>query len=154
MSKSVQDVSDALHEAAGPTILDVIRDCYPEFLAASWQAWRVFLAVVFGLPVSETDQALVRRCTGRQTYLVGPAREVWLIIGRRGGKSRITALLTTFLACFRCYVLAPGERGVVMVIAADRRQARIVKRYIGALVHAVPMLAALIVNETKEAIDL
>ena len=150
----VQDVTSAVEKTAGPTIIDVIRDWYPEFLADSWRAWRVFLSVVFGLPVPESDEAVIGRCTGREPQLVGLPREVWLIIGRRGGKSRITALLATFIACFKRYLLALGERGVVMVIAADRRQARIVKRYVAALLHAVPMLAALIVNETKESIDL
>lgn len=37
-----------------------------------------------------------------------------------------------------------------MVIAADRRQARIVKRYIAAMLHGVPMLERLIASETIE----
>jgi hypothetical protein len=63
-------------------------------------------------------------------------------------------LLAVFLACFRTYQLAPGERGIVMLIAADRRQARVVKRYVSALLHAVPMLHALIESDQKETINL
>ena len=78
------------------------------------------------------------------------------MIGRRGGKSRFAALVAIFLACFRDYrtVLAPGERGVLMIIAADRRQAQVVKRYISALLQAVPMLAAMVEHETRESIVL
>jgi hypothetical protein len=143
-----------LRRSTGPTILDVVRDFFPEFLSDSWQAWRVFLSAVFGVPIPAINDALFRRCTARQRHPEGLAREVWLIIGRRGGKSRVTALLATFLACFQRYELAAGERGVLMVIAADRRQARIVKRYIAALIHSQPMLTALVVSETKEAITL
>ena len=50
--------------------------------------------------------------------------------------------------------LAPGERGVFMVIAADRRQARVVRRYISGLLHSTPVLEQLIARETKIAIEL
>ena len=52
------------------------------------------------------------------------------------------------------HILAPGERGVLMIIAADRRQAQVVKRYVSALLQAVPMLAALVEHETRESIVL
>ncbi|MGH7536526.1 MAG: hypothetical protein ACREMG_13235, partial [Gemmatimonadales bacterium] len=96
------------------------------------------------------------RHTERQVAPVTPSRESWVIVGRRGGKSRIAALVAVFLACLRDYsgVLAPGERGVVMVIAADRLQARVVLRYIVGLIDDVPELRALVVNRRKESLDL
>lgn len=145
--------------AIGPTILDVMAD--PALLgrwfsADAWAPWRAFLAALFGLPMSEHQAALVRRCTGRQQLSQVPAREAWVVVGRRGGKSRIAAAVAVFLACFRDYraAQAPGERGVVMVIAADRRQARVVFRYITGLLEAVPMLARLVEGRTAESIDL
>ena len=112
------------------TILEAMRD--PALFApwftpeAPWWAWRAFLAVLFGLPLSGDEAASVRRHTGRQALPTAPAREAWLVVGRRGGKSRIAALVAVYLACFRDYrsALAPGERGTVMLLAADRRQAR------------------------------
>ena len=50
--------------------------------------------------------------------------------------------------------LTPGELGTVMVIAADRKQARVIYRYATALLHEVPMLKAMIQRETAEAIEL
>jgi hypothetical protein len=84
------------------------------------------------------------------------AREAWVIVGRRGGKSRIAALVAVYLACFRDYrgVLAPGEVGTLAVIAADRRQARTVMRYITGFLEAIPMLKALVVNQAREAVEL
>ena len=41
--------------------------------------------------------------TGRALPPTTPARETWLVVGRRGGKSRIAAAVSVFLACFRDY---------------------------------------------------
>src|SRR5207248_2534479 len=51
-------------------------------------------------------------------------------------------------------ILAPRERGTVAIIAADRRQARVVFRYITGLIDACPMIAKLVVNRTAESIEL
>lgn len=130
---------------------EVFAAAYP---GASWDAWRAFLAALFGLPASGPHAEIIRACTGRQTLPAQSAREAWMIVGRRGGKSRVAAFLAVFAACFRSYRLAAGERGVVMVLAADRKQARVIFRYVVALLDAVPMLAALVEDKTKESITL
>ena len=95
-------------------------------------------------------------CTGRRTWPTVSARELWCIVGRRGGKSRIAALFAVDLACFRDYhsILAPGERGLVMLLAADRRQARVLMGYISAFLDQAAPLKAMIASQTKESIDL
>jgi hypothetical protein len=50
--------------------------------------------------------------------------------------------------------LAPGERGTVLVLAADRKQARVIMRYVRGLLTRVPMLARKVVRETAESFDL
>ena len=142
------------------TILDALHD--PElfgrwFEGDDWRAWRVFLAALFGLPIAESDMPLYQRCTGRSAPQTAPATEAWMVVGRRGGKSRIAALVALFLATFRDYrpYLAPGEVGVLPVIAAGRKQARTVMRYMTRLINAVPMLHQMLAAEpTKEAIEL
>jgi hypothetical protein len=133
-----------------------LERAYPEFLDESWRAWRAFLYALFGLPLDDAALALFQAHTGRTTAPTGQAREAWLPIGRRGGKSRITALLAVFLACARDYteLLAPGERGIVMLIAADRRQARVLHRYIAALLAQRPEFAAMVERQTAEALQL
>jgi hypothetical protein len=124
---------------------------------ATWKAWRVFLRALFALPLlSPGDRAIYQRHTGRSTTPKAQAREGWLVVGRRGGKSFIVALIAVFLACFRDYrsYLAPGERATVMVLAADRKQARVVMRYVTALLENVPILARLIERIGTESIDL
>ena len=50
------------------------------------------------------------------------------------------AVVAVFLACFNDWrpYLGPGERGAIMIIAADRKQARVILRYIKGLLQAVP----------------
>lgn len=140
---------------AGPTIRDVLTDCFGSvFGDGSWTAWRSFLAAVFALPMSEAEADVYRRCTGRTALPAVPAREAWMIVGRRGGKSRVAALLAVYLGCFRRYRLAIGERAVVAVIAADRSRARVIFRYVAGLIKSVPMLRATIARETAEEIEL
>jgi hypothetical protein len=97
-----------------------------------------------------------RACTGRATAPVAAFIEAFLVCGRRAGKSFILALTAVYLACFRVYTahLAPGERATVLIIAADRKQARVIFRYLRALLRDVPMLATMIERETAESFDL
>jgi hypothetical protein len=80
------------------------------FRGESWTAWRAFLMAAFGLPMDDSSQELFRVCTGRAAVPTGQISEAALIVGRRGGKSRILALIAVYLACFRGYAhhLAPG----------------------------------------------
>lgn len=141
-------------------ILQAIAD--PQLFApwfrtgASWDAWRAYLAALFGLPMTDEQAAIYRAHTGREALPDSPSDESWLVVGRRGGKSFNMALVAVFLGAFREYRqhLQPGERATVMVIAADRRQARVILRYVRGLLHNVPMLAQMVERETTEAFDL
>lgn len=125
------------------------------FQGSSWIAWRAFLAALFALP-QEDGGIIYRAATGRQSLPEKPFSEADLIVGRRGGKSRVLALIAVFLACFRDYApyLAPGEVATVGVLAANRSQARSIFRYVSGLLKAVPLLAPLIDDETNEMITL
>lgn len=142
------------------TVVEAMTD--PEWFgphfepAESWAAWRAFLAALFALTMSEAEVEIYRAATGRTRPPSAPAAEAWLPIGRRGGKSRILALIAVYLAAFRDWrrYLAAGERGVVQVIATDRRQARSIFRYARALLIDTPLLAPLVENETAETLEL
>jgi hypothetical protein len=128
----------------------------PHFKGGSWAAWRTFLAALFALPMSDDQLARYRAHTGRQEPPSEPFKEAALVIGRRGGKSRVLATIATFLATFRDYqpFLAPGEVATVAVIAANRQQARSIFRFTQGLLTAVPMLRAMIEDETADSITL
>jgi hypothetical protein len=121
----------------------------------TWHAWRAFLCALFGLSMSDAELELFTRCTGRDTAPVAAFIEAFLVCGRRAGKSFILALTAVYLACFRVYTdLAPGERATILIIAADRKQARVIFRYLAALLRDVPMLSAMVERETSESFDL
>jgi len=139
-------------------IIDCLKDPNifgRQFKGKSWRNWRFFLRALFGLKLGPKSMAVFQQHTERKS-LPKKVTEAWLVVGRRGGKSIIAALIAVYLACFRDYsrVLAPGERGTLMVIAADRRQARVIMRYIIGLMESVPMLASLIEAKRSESIDL
>ena len=122
------------------------------FVGESWNTWRTVLKAAHALPVTEDERAMLERLTGRETLLDVPCRELWLLLGRRSGKSIIAALLAIYATTCRSYALAPGEVGVFMVIAADRKQARVIKRYVSGLLRSHPSLEVLVEKETAEAI--
>lgn len=122
----------------------------------SFDAWFAFLAALFGLPMTDEQFAIYQKHTGRQERPTEPTDEAWLIIGRRGGKSFTAALVAVYLACFYDYqqYLAPGERGTVLIIAADKKQARSILRYISAMLNNIDMLKDMVTRETADAFDL
>jgi hypothetical protein len=114
------------------SILDALTDpdlFAPHFKGPSWTGWKAFLAALFALT---------------------------LIVGRRGGKSRVLALIATYLACFRDYAphLAPGEVATIAVLAANKAQARSIFRYVIGLLKAVPLISPLMEDDNTETITL
>jgi hypothetical protein len=141
------------------TILEAMKDPNlfgPWFTGPSWNEWKAFLAALFGLHMGPNRAARFRRHTGRKTIPTKQAKEAWMVVGRRGGKSIIAALNAVYLACFRDYTpfLAPGEVATVMVLAADRKQARVIMRYAAGFFDNIPMLSAMVVRRTRESIEL
>src|SRR5262245_24085474 len=106
----------------------------------TWKAWVAFLAALFALPMDEEQLAIFRRHTGREVPPGVPQNEAWLVVGRRGGKSFIVALCAVYLAAFRDYrpFLQQGERATIAVFAADRKQARIIMRYVRGMLMQIP----------------
>jgi hypothetical protein len=128
----------------------------PLFAGASWHPWKTFLRALFALPLTGAELDLYQRHTERQAPPQQPFNEAALVIGRRGGKSRVLALVAVYLATFRDYTshLAAGEVATVAIIAADRRQARVIFRFITGLLDAVPMLRGMVDDQTAETINL
>jgi hypothetical protein len=143
--------------------MNIIEACqHPEIFAPwfkrpeTYAGWFAFLTALFGLPMDEEQLELYRRHTGRTEPPTEAQKEAWLVIGRRGGKSFHMALIAVYLACFREYsqYLAPGERATILTIATDRRQARVIMRYIAAMLNNIPVFQAMVQRETADSFDL
>ncbi len=123
------------------------------FDGPSWEPWKD-VARVLGGGDAPRNEDLVRRCTGGRPLPTDPVREAFLICGRRAGKSYFTAALATHQACLERYVLKPGEMGTLMVLAADRKQARVLMRYIKANFQNSELLSHMIARDTQTEIEL
>ena len=120
----------------------------------TYRAWLALLGGALGCaPDDPQAAATFRALTGREPLPV-PVRELWLAVGRRGGKSRAAAALVVFLALLKKWRLAPGEVGVVMVLANDRTQAKVAFRYVRGLLEAHPVLARELLSVTNDTLTL
>ena len=126
------------------------------FGGESFAAWRALLGGFYGLALSDDDLATWCSLTGRTEAPQGPHDELWLAVGRRGGKSHAAALVAVYEAAFRDHrpKLARGEVATVMLLAADRKQARTLLRYVRGLVLENPMLRQMVQRETAEGLEL
>jgi len=122
----------------------------------TWAAWRVFLKGVFALPMTEGELKTYRECTGRDGAPAKPIGEAFAIVGRRGGKSFISAVIACFLALFYDWTpyLAPGETVWILVIATDRPQARNILGYIKGILQVSPMFKGMIEKDLTWEITL
>lgn len=141
------------------TIRDLMNDDQlfgQHFGGDTWNAWRALLSGFYGLELTEQEAHLFKRLTRREKLPTKEHDEIWIIAGRRGGKTNIAALLAVFEAVFNDHKskLALGERATVMILAADRKQARSAFRYVQGLLNENPMFKSLIVREDKETIEL
>lgn len=121
----------------------------------SWDVWRAMLIAALGEPLKPTERELFKRFTGREREPGRMIEEAAFIIGRRGGKDRASSVLASYIAsCCEHQNLSPGERGVVLLIGADQRQASITLGYIVAAFERSPVLRKLIDGQTADTLSL
>jgi len=122
----------------------------------SWDAWRIMLIAANGENLNADERQIFLRFTGREREPGQRIEEAEFLIGRRGGKDRAASVLATYLAAFVNWsrVLAKGERGLVLCIGPDQRQAQITRDYIEGVFDASKILSRLIVNRTADTIEL
>ena len=122
---------------------------------STWSAWLVCLKAIFAIPMTEGELKIYKKHTGRKSAPSIPFQEVFLIVGRRGGKSFISALIAVYLAVFKDWGdhLGPGEKGHIMALATDRLQAGVIFSYVKGILR-LPILKGYVVNETKDELTL
>ncbi len=128
------------------------RALWREFSAPSWRAWNSIEDAVFG--IEPEDSALVRQLTGRTSLPSAPVAELIAIAGRGAGKSRFVGRLAVYFATARRYRLVPGEHVFIGVFSPTRAQSKVTFDYVRGLLRSVPALAALIVRETVDTVEL
>jgi hypothetical protein len=122
----------------------------------SWHAWRTLLLAIMGEELTAGELDTFRALTQRDRAPTERVEEFVGVIGRRGGKSRAMGVLAAYLAglCDHTESLAAGERGVVLLIAPDQRQSRLLLDYVEGALRSTPLLAGLIEARTQETLSL
>jgi len=125
------------------------------FSGPSWDGWRAVLRGAFALPMTETERAFFRSVADREPP-TAPVRELWAICGRRAGKDSVASLIASHAAALfdQGHRLRAGERALVMCLASDRDQAKIVLGYARAYFDQSPPLAAMVTRETAGCFEL
>jgi hypothetical protein len=122
--------------------------------AMTWQTWRAVLKAAFGIELNRDEARVFASVAGGRKPPAERVRELWCIVGRRGGKSRMAAAIACYAALFVRYKLSPGERGLVLVLAASVEQAKVVFGYALAFLQASPLLSGEVTDTTTSEIRL
>ena len=122
----------------------------------SWRPWRVLLIAIVGEALTDEERITFESLTGRAREPLELVEEFWAVIGRRGGKTRAMAVLAAFIAacCDHRHILAPGERGVLPILAASTLQAGQAFNFVAGIFSAAPNLKPLIENVTADTLSL
>jgi len=121
--------ADIIQAIQSPSLLGPL---FPDL--GSWSSWMAVLKWLYGIPCDETEMELFRLITGRSIPKSEGYKNAVMVVGRRGGKSRISATVALYEAVFSHWerYAAPGEEIWVHVLAVDKQQAGVILNYIRA----------------------
>ena len=124
--------------------------------ADTYGTWLTVLKASEALPLNREERRAFAAVAGSRKPPAEKVRELWAIVGRRGGKSRIAAALAVFEALFSDHSarLAPGETGFVLALAASKAQAGVVFSYALGFIEASPILRQQLIGVTSDEIRL
>jgi hypothetical protein len=122
----------------------------------SWASWRVLLIAAMGEKLKPSERAIFESLTGRPTGPKERVEEIWIIAGRRSGKTRAAAILAAYIAGLVDWsdVLAPGERASLPVVSASLSQAAKCYQYLDGVFANVPAFKKLVTGQTADTISL
>lgn len=112
----------------------------------SWRNWGVALRLLYGIRVHPKYSKLVQLCTGRRLESFNPDgvgfNTALFLIGRRGGKSKISSVVSAYESVLggKDEALSIGETGMCACISASKKQGRVSKNYIRAIFDTTPLL--------------
>ncbi len=124
--------------------------------AKTWKLWRTVAKAAFGLILNREEARAFAAIAGGRKPPAQRVRELWCVLGRRSGKSRVAAALAVFFAaiCNQNGKLAPGETGYVLIVAASKDQCKAILGYCEGFLSASPVLSSLVDEVTQDEIRL
>lgn len=139
-------------------IIDALSDTnlfQPWFPGPTWNGWRTILKGAYGLPMTPEETAFFRSVAERDPP-TEQVKELWIIAGRRAGKDSVASIIAAHSAALFVETgqLRPGERALVMCLAVDRDQAKVVLNYTRSYFTDIPLLQGMIERETAQGFEL
>jgi hypothetical protein len=140
------------------TIADALTDpelFQPWFPGETWDGWRAVLKAAYALPMTGDEVEFFRTVAERDPPK-RRVRELWCIVGRRGGKDSVASVIAAHSAALFSEGdrLRPGERALVMCLAVDRDQAKVVLNYTRSFFTDIPLLQHMVERETATGFEL
>jgi hypothetical protein len=122
----------------------------------SWKPWRALLIAAMGEDLTQDERAVFKKFTGRDREPGRRVEEFVGIKGRRAGGSYAAGKVVIPYLAGLCWhpSLVRGERGVLLCVAADQRQADVILDYADASFRASPVLSQLIAARTQRELRL
>jgi hypothetical protein len=121
--------------------------------AAPWAQWLTVLKAFQGVALTPSETDFFLSVSGGRMPPATPMSELWCVVGRRSGKSRMAAAVAVW-AALQEHRLVPGEVGSVMVMSPTKDQAQAVFGYCLGFLESAPLLAAEVVSATAGEIRL
>jgi hypothetical protein len=122
----------------------------------SWLSWRSLLTAANGEELTDQERVVFQALTARDSEPLSRVEELWVIAGRRGGKSRAAAVMAIYQAALvdHSKAIVIGERPVVLCLAQNQQQAGVVFGYVAGVFECTPMLARLVKVKTADTLSL
>jgi len=145
--------------ATPPDIVSAINNpqlFQPWFPGPTWDGWRAVLRAAYALPMTATEVEFFKSIAGGREPPTRRVKEIFAATARRSGKDSMASGIAAWAAAFfnQHHRLRPGERAVVMCLACDRDQAKIVLNYIRSYFEQIPMLKSMVQRETASGFEL
>ena len=136
------------------SVIDAVKD--PNIIGDTMSpAQEAALKAVYGLPLEGKQLALAKEMAGAGWQQGEEQREAVFICGRRSGKSdKLASNVAIYEAFFRDHDLSAGETGVVLLLAQNMRQAKVVKGYIEGKIDRSPVLRRHVVAKRAQELEL
>jgi hypothetical protein len=137
------------------SLREILDGPFAEWLGDDdWTSWLAFLSALRAEPMSRQERGLYRECTGRKQLPDKPFNEAWVVVGRKGRKSAIAAVLGVYFAVYKKWKRAPGETVRVLIVGKSKDQAKLVRDYCEAILESRPALQRLITSIDASSIGL
>ena len=146
MPKTLTTISSAL---ADPQLLGAALGD-PE----SWKVWIIIMKAADAEPLDPEELRIFQSISGDRDPPEHPVSELWILAGRRCGKTHMAGALAAHACTMVEHTLSPGERGRAITVAVSKDQAGACREYSRGFLKESEILRLSILDDSAEKITL